>query len=108
MNGISRKIRERVVRVVDRYIVTGHPIRKIAEHFHVSKSTIGVDLLRAYYIVDGATYEKLQQRIESNLAEHRKYGHTINYQDYPPDIVYGNEDTYGAPMKDFYEEEPEI
>lgn len=100
-------VRERVERVADRYIVTGHSIRKLAEHFKVSKTTIGYDLtIRAEQLLPYDKVQDIRKRCESNMREFRKYGHLIAIVDYPPDINADDPDTYGI-MKDFMTEEDE-
>lgn len=64
-------IAERVLKEADYMIKTGHTIRKTAQHFKMSKSTVHKDLHERLAKIDGERYKK----IEEILFYHKQIRH---------------------------------
>lgn len=54
-------INERVLKETEFILKTGHTIREIALHFHVSKSTVHKDLHERLCLIDKSKYEKVKE-----------------------------------------------
>lgn len=55
------KINERVLKETEFILKTGHTIREIALHFHVSKSTVHKDLHERLCQIDKNKYEQVKE-----------------------------------------------
>lgn len=104
-----RRINERVDRAVERYIVTGEPVRILCKSFGVSKSTIHRDIrYRAANRVDGFTYEKVCKRARKNSEiPFKQCTNTKLGLDYDCDVASYDPDSYGLSIDDYEVDEPE-
>lgn len=55
------RINERVLKETEFILKTGHTIREIALHFHVSKSTVHKDLHERLELIDKGRYEQVKE-----------------------------------------------
>ena len=55
------RINERVLKETEFILKTGHTIREIALHFHVSKSTVHKDLHERLELIDKNKYDKVKE-----------------------------------------------
>lgn len=92
---MKRLTRDLLEKVAARYIVTGETIRQVANHFGLSKSTVGIWL--KYYsnrLLNFNISCLIQARAESNLLEHKIYGKTLPYYEFDKDIGLDDVESY--------------
>lgn len=70
-------------KIAYRYYVTGESVRDVAKHFNIGKTTVG-EAIKDYgkRYLDYGTYQKVRNRVDSNMRDFRKYGklHKIKYR----------------------------
>ena len=71
---MSRKIKERVIKVANYIIETNSTIRETSKVFHVSKSTIHKDIQERLYNIDKNKYKDIQEIMQEHLRERHLKG----------------------------------